>query len=160
MKMNRYICIVIVNSWDGCTSRIDLGQRDKKQAASHFYCILIIWEGWEPLSDAGIGWGGKGWRAGWMDHTRTHSNYVISFLDCQELKNTYKDLLACIFRLLLKVGSDELVTLERAHCYVEILNKHPGHVCDIIIINFEKVHFILDELLRNGKLIDTKRLSA
>ncbi|GMH36760.1 hypothetical protein BSKO_04633 [Bryopsis sp. KO-2023] len=61
--------------------------------------------------------------------------------------------------LFVLVGVDseenELAVLEFIHAVVEILDKHFAHVCELdIMYNLETVHFILDEMLMNGCVVD------
>ena len=48
--------------------------------------------------------------------------------------------------------------LEFIHCFVEVLDKHFGQVCELDIMSEpDAVHFILDEMLANGSVLDTCR---
>ncbi|KAK8808408.1 hypothetical protein WA158_008310 [Blastocystis sp. Blastoise] len=50
-------------------------------------------------------------------------------------------------------GEDnEIGILEFIHCYVETLDKFFGNV---IMFNLERAHFILDEMVCNGEVVDT-----
>ena len=47
------------------------------------------------------------------------------------------------------------------HRYVEILDSYFGNVCELdIIFNFEKAHFLLDEYILAGQIMDTGRHSV
>lgn len=53
--------------------------------------------------------------------------------------------------LLLLAPQNELAMLEFIHCFVEVLDKHFGQVCELDIMNDpDCVHYILDEMLANG----------
>ncbi|PNH11076.1 AP-4 complex subunit sigma [Tetrabaena socialis] len=55
-------------------------------------------------------------------------------------------------------GRNELAVLEFIHCFVEVLDKHFGQVCELDIMNEpEMVHYILDEMLVNGQIVDTNK---
>ena len=53
---------------------------------------------------------------------------------------------------------NELGILEFIHAFVEILDRHFGQVCELDIMNEpEMVHYVLDEMLLNGCILDTNR---
>lgn len=53
---------------------------------------------------------------------------------------------------------NELLLLEIIHLYVEILDRYFGSVCELdIIFNFEKAHFILDEIVLGGELQESSK---
>ena len=53
---------------------------------------------------------------------------------------------------------NELITLEMIHLYVEVLDRYFGNVCELdIMFNLEKAHFILDEMVMNGCIIETNK---
>ena len=56
-------------------------------------------------------------------------------------------------------GDDnEMAIFEFIHCYVETLNAVFGNVCEIdIMYNLDRSHFILDEMIANGEVVDTNR---
>lgn len=48
---------------------------------------------------------------------------------------------------------NELITLEKIHLFVEVLDRYFGNVCELdIIFNFHKAYYILDELFIGGEL--------
>ena len=64
------------------------------------------------------------------------------------------------------VGSDtndtnELGLLEFIHALVETLDKYFENVCELdIMFNLEKAHFILDEMVMNGCIIETNKANV
>ena len=61
-----------------------------------------------------------------------------------------------------------MAIFEFIHCYVETLNAVFGNVCEIdvglwkvcdaqIMYNLDRSHFILDEMVANGEVVDTNR---
>jgi AP-1 complex subunit sigma 1/2 len=58
------------------------------------------------------------------------------------------------------VGADdnELITLEKIHLFVEILDRYFGNVCELdIIFNFHRAYHILDELIIGGYVQETSK---
>ena len=58
------------------------------------------------------------------------------------------------------VDGDEnaLVMLELVHAYVEALDRYFGAVCELdIMFHLDKAHFILDEMVMNGCIVETNR---
>lgn len=48
--------------------------------------------------------------------------------------------------------------LEFIHTLVETLDKYFENVCELdIMFNIEKAHFILDEMVVNGMIVDTNK---
>lgn len=65
-------------------------------------------------------------------------------------RNRYASLffVACIDQ-----DDNELITLEKIHLFVEVLDRYFGNVCELdIIFNFHKAYYILDELFIGGEL--------
>lgn len=56
---------------------------------------------------------------------------------------------------------NELSYLEFIHTLVETLDKYFENVCELdIMFNLEKAHFILDEMVLNGHIVDTNKFNA
>ncbi len=54
--------------------------------------------------------------------------------------------------------SNELSMLELIHNLVETLDQYFGNVCELdIMFNLEKAHFILDEMVINGHIVETNK---
>ena len=55
---------------------------------------------------------------------------------------------------------NELGTLEFIHALVETMDKYFESVCELdIMFNIEKAHFILEEMMLNGCIVDTNKLN-
>jgi len=55
-------------------------------------------------------------------------------------------------------AENELITLEKIHLFVEILDRYFGNVCELdIIFNFHRAYYILDELMIGGYLQETSK---
>ena len=57
--------------------------------------------------------------------------------------------------MLIDANDNELIALEVIQRYVEVLDQYFGSVCELdIIFNFEKAHFIWDEMVIGGELME------
>lgn len=55
-------------------------------------------------------------------------------------------------------SGNELAYLEFIHSLVETLDKYFENVCELdIMFNIEKAHFILDEMVANGYIVEMNR---
>ena len=53
---------------------------------------------------------------------------------------------------------NELAILELIHSLVETLDKYFGNVCELdLMYHFDKAHYIIDEMIMNGCIVDTNR---
>ncbi len=67
----------------------------------------------------------------------------------------YANLFFCI---LIGPDDNELISLELIQRYVEVLDQYFGSVCELdIIFNFEKAHFVWNELVVGGELMESSR---
>lgn len=58
-------------------------------------------------------------------------------------------------------GENELGILEFIHALVETLDKYFESVCELdIMFNLEKAHFIVDEMVVNGHIVDTNKANV
>lgn len=56
---------------------------------------------------------------------------------------------------------NELAVLELLHALVEHLDRHFGQVCELDIMSEpDTVHYILDEMVLNGGVLDTNRAAV
>merc|ERR1712087_346550 len=63
-----------------------------------------------------------------------------------------------VIRKCLARAEHELAILEFIHTMVETLDKYFENVCELdIMFNIEKAHFILDEMLMNGHIVETNK---
>eukprot|EP00920_Eleutheroschizon_duboscqi_P019910 GHVT01047676.1.p1 GENE.GHVT01047676.1~~GHVT01047676.1.p1 ORF type:complete len:145 (-),score=13.19 GHVT01047676.1:479-913(-) len=85
-----------------------------------------------------------------------------SFMQYRQFHVIYRRY-ACLYFI---VGVDdehvnELAMLEFVHCFVETLDRHFANVCELdIMFNLEKVHFILDEMVMNGRIVETNKVNV
>jgi AP-4 complex subunit sigma-1 len=57
-------------------------------------------------------------------------------------------------------SENELGILEFIHALVETMDKYFESVCELdIMFNLEKAHFILDEMVMNGSIVETNKVS-
>ena len=55
-------------------------------------------------------------------------------------------------------AQNELGILEFIHAFVETLDRYFENVCELdIMFNIEKAHFILDEMVMNGVIVETNK---
>ena len=81
-----------------------------------------------------------------------------NFLDWKGKKIVYKRYASLYFVACIDDEDNELLTLEKIHLYVEILDRYFGNVCELdIIFNFHKASFILDELFVGGYLCESSK---
>jgi len=51
--------------------------------------------------------------------------------------------------------------LEFIHAFVETLDRYFENVCELdIMFNIEKAHFILDEMVTNGVIVETNKANV
>lgn len=56
---------------------------------------------------------------------------------------------------------NELAMLEFIHCLVETLDKYFENVCELdIMFNIDRAHFLLDEMLLGGNVVETNKKHA
>ncbi|KAG2440746.1 hypothetical protein HXX76_003603 [Chlamydomonas incerta] len=81
-----------------------------------------------------------------------------SFYEHRQYKIVYRRYASLFFMVGVDDDENELATLEFIHCFVEVLDKHFGQVCELDIMNEpEMVHYILDEMLLCGQVVDTNK---
>ena len=89
---------------------------------------------------------------------RTHM--MSNIMEWKDLQIVYRRYASLIIVFATSREENELLTLEIIHRYVEILDSYFGNVCELdIIFNFEKAHFLLDEFMIAGEMIDTEKHS-
>eukprot|EP00474_Spongospora_subterranea_P006235 CRZ06693.1 hypothetical protein [Spongospora subterranea] len=84
-----------------------------------------------------------------------------SFVEHRDYKVIYRRYASLFFIIGLEdqPGVNELSMLEFIHTLVETLDQYFENVCELdIMFNIEKAHFILDEMVMNGEIIETNRL--
>eukprot|EP00386_Alphamonas_edax_P012346 GDKI01038604.1.p2 GENE.GDKI01038604.1~~GDKI01038604.1.p2 ORF type:complete len:145 (-),score=33.92 GDKI01038604.1:54-488(-) len=89
----------------------------------------------------------------------SRSEMQCSFMEYREYKVVYRRYASLYFI----VGCDnedtnELAILEFIHTLVETLDKYFENVCELdIMFNLDKAHFILDEMVINGCIVETNK---
>jgi len=82
-----------------------------------------------------------------------------SFMEFRGYKVIYRRYASLFF--IVGTGQDEeneLGILEFIHCLVETLDKYFENVCELdIMFSLEKAHFILDEMLQCGQIVETNK---
>ena len=85
-----------------------------------------------------------------------------SFMEYRNYRVIYRRYASLFF--IVGVDSDEeneLAILEFIHALVETLDKYFENVCELdIMFNLEKAHFILDEMVMNGYIIETNKTNV
>jgi hypothetical protein len=60
-----------------------------------------------------------------------------------------------------RAPQNELGILEFIHAFVETLDRYFENVCELdIMFNIEKAHFILDEMVTNGVIVETNKANV
>lgn len=86
-----------------------------------------------------------------------------SFIEYRGYKIIYRRYASLYFIIGVDNTDDEneLSYLEFIHTLVETLDKYFENVCELdIMFNLEKAHFILDEMVLNGCIVDTNKANA
>ncbi|CEM05376.1 unnamed protein product [Vitrella brassicaformis CCMP3155] len=82
-----------------------------------------------------------------------------SFMEYRQYKVIYRRYASLYFIVGVdSEGENELSILEFIHTLVETLDKYFENVCELdIMFNLEKAHFILDEMVVNGCILETNK---
>jgi len=81
-----------------------------------------------------------------------------SFLEYRTYKCVYRRYASLFFIVGVDSDENELAILELIHNLVETLDKYFENVCELdIMFNLERAHFILDEMIMNGKITETNK---
>ena len=74
-------------------------------------------------------------------------------------KVIYRRYAGLFFSLCVDVTDNELGYVEAIHCFVEMLDRYFGNVCELdLVFNFHKVYAILDECVLAGEIQETSAL--
>ena len=84
-------------------------------------------------------------------------------LSALQYRSTYKVIYrryaGLFFSLCVDVSDNELSYVEAIHCFVEMLDRYFGNVCELdLVFNFHKAYTILDEFILAGELQETSQL--
>ena len=81
-------------------------------------------------------------------------------MDHRQYKVIYRRYASLYFIIGMDIDDDinELGMLEFIHNMVETLDKYFENVCELdIMFNIEKAHFIIDEMVMNGYIVETNK---
>eukprot|EP01094_Clydonella_sp_ATCC50884_P008663 TRINITY_DN18235_c0_g1_i1.p1 TRINITY_DN18235_c0_g1~~TRINITY_DN18235_c0_g1_i1.p1 ORF type:complete len:146 (+),score=55.24 TRINITY_DN18235_c0_g1_i1:1-438(+) len=83
---------------------------------------------------------------------------VCSFFPYEGHKVVYRRYASLFFVVGVGKDENELSILEFIHCLVEVLDTYFENVCELdIMFNMEKVHYILEEMICNGYVVDSNK---
>ena len=82
-----------------------------------------------------------------------------SFMEHRQYRVIYRRYASLYFIVGVDSGKEnELAILEFIHALVETFDKYFENVCELdIMFNIEKAHFLLDEMVMNGRVIETNK---
>jgi AP-4 complex subunit sigma-1 len=88
----------------------------------------------------------------------TRSDKQCSFVEHRGAKVIYRRYASLYFLVGVDEHENELAMYEFIHCVVETLDRHFGNVCELdIMFHLEKAHYILEEMVMNGQIIETNK---
>ncbi|XP_072425100.1 AP-4 complex subunit sigma-1 isoform X2 [Chiloscyllium punctatum] len=81
-----------------------------------------------------------------------------SFVEYKDFKLVYRQYAALFVVIGIDDAENELAVYELIHNFVEVLDKYFSRVCELdIMFNLDKVHIILDEMILNGRIVETNK---
>jgi len=81
-----------------------------------------------------------------------------SFVEHRNYKVIYRRYASLFFLVGIDSDENELAILEFIHCLVETLDRYFSNVCELdLMFNLEMAHFIVDEMLMNGCIVETNK---
>ncbi|XP_020392454.1 AP-4 complex subunit sigma-1 [Rhincodon typus] len=81
-----------------------------------------------------------------------------SFVEYKDFKLVYRQYAALFVVIGIDDAENELAVYELIHNFVEVLDKYFSRVCELdIMFNLDKVHIILDEMILNGRVVETNK---
>ncbi|XP_067847509.1 AP-4 complex subunit sigma-1 isoform X2 [Heptranchias perlo] len=81
-----------------------------------------------------------------------------SFVEYKDFKLVYRQYAALFVVVGIDDAENELAVYELIHNFVEVLDKYFSRVCELdIMFNLDKVHVILDEMILNGRVVETNK---
>lgn len=90
----------------------------------------------------------------------SRSENQCSFLEYRSHKCVYRRYASLFFIVGVDAEQNELSILEFIHNLVETLDKYFENVCELdIMFNLERAHFILDEMVMNGQIVEANKLN-
>ncbi|CAG8584682.1 12992_t:CDS:2, partial [Dentiscutata heterogama] len=86
------------------------------------------------------------------------SDVQCSIFEYGQYKLAYRRYASLFFVIGFDEEENHLSILELVQAYVEILNTYFDNVCELdIMFNIEKVHVILEEMVSNGRIVETNK---
>ena len=83
---------------------------------------------------------------------------MCNFIEYRDRRIIYKRYASLYFITCVSCDDNELITLEKIHHFVEVLDRYFGSVCELdIIFNFHKAYYVLDEIFIGGQLQETSK---
>ncbi|TDG98530.1 hypothetical protein EPR50_G00201120 [Perca flavescens] len=92
-----------------------------------------------------------------ISRTRATSDPIgptCSFVEYKDFKLVYRQYAALYIVVGVSDSENELSVYELVHNFVEVLDKYFSRV---IMFNVDRVHIILDEMIQNGRVVETNR---
>jgi AP-4 complex subunit sigma-1 len=84
-----------------------------------------------------------------------------NFVEHLQYKLVYKRYASLFFIVGIDNDENELGTLEFIHCVVETFDRFFENVCELdVMFNVEKAHFILEDMLANGSVVETNKTNV
>ncbi|CAL5360441.1 unnamed protein product [Camellia sinensis] len=81
-----------------------------------------------------------------------------SFVEHRNYKIVYRRYASLFFLVGVDNEENELAILEFIHLLVETMDRHFGNVCELdIMFHLEKAHFMLEEMVMNGCIVETSK---
>ncbi|KAK9824391.1 hypothetical protein WJX72_009950 [[Myrmecia] bisecta] len=89
------------------------------------------------------------------------SEKQCSFIEHRNYKVIYRRYASLFFLVGVDGDENELAILELIHCLVETLDRYFSNVCELdLMFNLEMAHFIVDEMLMNGCIVETNKTNV
>ena len=84
---------------------------------------------------------------------------LCSFIEYRGYKVIYRRYASLYFIMGVDLEEDnEMAYLEFIHNLVETMDKYFENVCELdIMYNIEKAHYVLDEMIMNGQIVETNK---
>lgn len=88
----------------------------------------------------------------------TRDKHKCNFIPWREHLIVYKRYASLYFVMCIEETDNEILMMELIHQFVEVLDSYFGNVCELdLIFNFDKAHYILDELILGGSIQETSK---
>ncbi|RZC71444.1 hypothetical protein C5167_034683 [Papaver somniferum] len=88
----------------------------------------------------------------------TRTDQQCSFVEHLNYKVVYRRYASLFFLIGVDDDENELAILEFIHLLVKTMDSHFGNVCELdIMFHLEKVHFMLEEMVMNGYIVETSK---